>query len=259
LIDIGVNLTHINLMKSLDSVISDAKEVGVSAILVTGTSSSESQKAIELCRQYPDYLFATVGCHPHYADDFSQSDLTTIKQLSLNSCVKALGECGLDFNRNFSTKESQIRAFEWQLELAIERKLPLFLHQRDAHKTFCEILKSYRSQLGNIVVHCFTDGCSEAKKYLEMDCYIGITGWLCDARRNAALVEAIPLIPDNRILLETDAPFLLPRNILPKPKSNLNQPKYLPYVCQQLAKIKNKTADDIAQLTDLNGRVFLNL
>ncbi len=259
MIDIGVNLTNPALLKNIETVIGDAKLAGITAMVVTGTNLDESFKAIELCKKWPDYLYSTVGCHPHHADEMSQQDQIQFKKMLSQPCVKAIGECGLDFNRNYSTKKNQIKAFEYQLQLSVETKHPLFLHQRDAHSTFCEILSSYRSSLNKVVVHCFTEGLEQTKDYLDLDCYFGITGWVCDERRNKALIEALKIIPNNRLMIETDAPYLLPRNMLPKPKSRTNQPKYLSWIIDKLSSVKNISTDQLIEWTNTNSLDFFDL
>ncbi len=259
MIDIGVNLTNKSLVKDLDNVLQQAQHAGVFGMVITGTNIEESQKAAILCEKFPGYLFSTAGCHPHHADEFKGSDLNELSVLAKLEQVKAIGECGLDFNRNYSSKSSQLKAFELQLELAVELKLPVFLHQRDAHKTFCEILTDYRSELTRVVVHCFTDGVAEVQDYNELDCYIGITGWLCDERRNSELVGAVSAIPEERLLIETDAPYLLPRSLNPRPKSRTNYPKYLPEICQRLATQRNTTLKHMAEITHNNTVEFFNL
>ncbi len=143
-IDIGANLTNSSLMKNLDGVITRAENAGVRQIVVTGTNIDESSKAIELCYQYPDQLVCTAGIHPHHAQDWTSDTLNSLQRLSENTCVRAIGETGLDFNRNYSPRDDQIDCFRRQLELAISLNKPVFTHQRDAHDTFVSILREYR-------------------------------------------------------------------------------------------------------------------
>ena len=151
MIDIGINLTNKRFHKDLDLVISNAKQAGVNNLIVTGTSIEESEQAAELCLQYPNYLYSTAGIHPHDAKTFNKNSLNILRTLASKSQVKAIGECGLDFNRNFSTPKEQEFAFEQQLALAVELQLPVFMHERDANKRFIEILKPYIKQLPNAV------------------------------------------------------------------------------------------------------------
>lgn len=259
MIDIGVNLTNVAFRDDVEKVIQRAKDVSITAMIVTGTNPQESVQAAELCLQHAGFLYSTAGCHPHDASDFKDKDIDLLRELAKRPEVVALGECGLDFNRNYSPPEAQIKVFRQQLELACEVRLPVFLHQRDAHKQFCEILSEYRAGLTNAVVHCFTDGVAELEDYLDLDCYIGVTGWVCDERRGSQLQQAVPIIPENRLMLETDAPFLLPRNIKPKPAKRRNEPMYLPHVCEEVAKLKKIKADRVATNTEKNSRRFFQL
>jgi len=258
-IDIGANLTNRSLMKDIDGVIARAADAGVRQIVVTGTSIDESSKAIELCHQYPNQLVCTVGIHPHHASEWMSDTQASLQNLSKNTCVRAIGETGLDFNRNYSPRDEQIDAFRRQLELAISLNKPVFTHQRDAHDTFVGILREYRDQLSKIVVHCFTDSKAALLHYLELDCHIGITGWICDERRGLELQQLVGLIPADRLMVETDAPYLLPRDLPVKPSSRINEPAHLPHIVESIARHQDK---DIEQLTTecLNtSQLFFNI
>ncbi len=259
LVDIGVNFTSSNFESDLASVIEQAVSSDVETMIVTGSDISHSLRAVTLCSQFPQYLKSTVGIHPHHADDFTMGDIGKIQDISSNSCVVALGECGLDYNRNYSSKKSQLACFEAQLDFACSSNLPVFLHQRDAHDDFFKILKKYRQKLSNVVVHCFTGKQNELNDYLTIDAYIGITGWICDERRGQHLHDLLCTIPDDRLLVETDAPYLLPRSLKPKPKSRRNEPQYLPHIVQMMANILNKDYDTLAEQTTLAARSFFNL
>jgi TatD DNase family protein len=245
-IDIGANLTNKNLMHDLDAVIERAVNAGVKQIIVTGTSIEDSSQAIRLCRQYPDQLLCTVGVHPHHASDWTPDSAENLRDLAHSACVRAVGETGLDFYRNFSPHEDQIEAFRRQLELAITTNNPVFSHQRDAHPVFIDILREYRDKLVNIVVHCFTDNRAALSDYLDLDCHIGITGWICDERRGTELAQLVKYIPDNRLMAETDSPYLLPRNLPQKPASRINEPVYLPHIIRSIAHFQNRPADQVA-------------
>jgi TatD DNase family protein len=227
-IDIGVNLTNKSLMHNLDAVIKRANDAGVKQMVVTGTSVEDSNKAIQLCGQYPGHLVCTAGIHPHHASDWMKDTVSTLAHLLENACVRAIGETGLDFNRNYSPRDAQIEAFRQQLELAISKNKPVFAHQRDAHDVFIEILREYRNDLANIVIHCFTDTKAALFDYLELDCHIGVTGWICDERRGTELAQLVKYIPDNRLMAETDAPYLLPRDLPQKPKNRVCKRTRLP-------------------------------
>ncbi|QQX79752.1 TatD family hydrolase [Shewanella sp. KX20019] len=257
--DIAVNLIGSSLEKSMQRVVEEANNVGVSSMIVIGSQIEESELAIDLCRSFPEQLYSTAGVHPHHASEWTSQSSHQIRQLSLAQCVVAIGECGLDYNRDFSPRLKQRQAFAQQLELAIELKLPVLMHERDAHSDFLAILKEYRSALPAALLHCFTGNRESLEAYLELDLHLGITGWVCDERRGQELAELVPLIPDNRILIETDSPYLLPRSMRPKPKSSKNEPKYLPYIAEYIANIRGQTVDDFALKTYQNSRSFFGL
>ena len=215
-IDIGANLAHDSFDSDRDAVLQRAREAGVERIVVTGSSADSSRKALELARTHPGVLYATAGLHPHHASEYSAEHEALFRDLAKHDEVVALGECGLDYFRDLSPRADQRRAFAAQLALAATARKPVFLHQRDAHADFLPMLKEHRPQLADAVVHCFTDTQAALEECLALDCYIGITGWVCDERRGLALRETVKAIPDDRLLVETDAPYLLPRTS-PKP------------------------------------------
>ena len=231
--DIGVNLTHPSFVKDLDIVIEEAVKVGVTRMCVTGSDLEESISAYQLTSSLSDILISTAGIHPHQAKEFSHSYFSEIKDLLKKDNVKAIGETGLDFYRNFSTKEEQKKSFEVHIETSIELQKPLFLHVRDAHKTFIEMLKPVKEKLPATVVHCFTGTKEELIEYIEMGFYIGITGWICDERRGTHLKDLVNLIPLDKIMIETDAPYLIPR-VSKLKNSQRNEPKFLPLIANCL-------------------------
>lgn len=259
MIDIGVNFTNSRFDKDRLEILTRAKKANINAMLITGTNVEESRKALLLCQQNPNYLFSTAGVHPHDADQVNQNYLEELQQLAKNDCVKAIGECGLDFNRNFSTPENQCRVFKEQIALAQQLKLPLFLHQRDAFKPWFEILSPYINSIPAVVSHCFTGNESELKQCLEAGMYIGITGWVCDERRGQVLRDIVPLIPLEQLLIETDAPYLTPRTIRPKPKSSRNEPSYLPYIVSTLAELLGCSELELIKQTTINSEKVFNL
>ena len=259
MIDIGINLTNKRFDKDLESVISNAKQVGVKQLIVTGTNITESEQALTLAKAYPDFIYSTAGIHPHDASHFTEQSLIQLKKLAAQPQVKAIGECGLDFNRNFSTPAEQEKAFVQQLELAVECQLPVFMHERDANQRFLALLKPYINQLPNAVLHCFTGDQKELERCLALDLHIGITGWICDERRGQHLLELVKLIPDNRLMIETDSPYLLPRSMRPKPKSSRNEPKYLPYIAKVIAHARQQELQYFLDNTEKTTRSFFNL
>jgi len=258
-IDIGVNLTNKSLLADVDAVLQRAQQAGVTQMVVTGTSIAESQKAIELCERYPERLVSTCGIHPHHASDWDQDSYAHMRNMAQLDCVRAIGETGLDFNRNFSPPAAQEFSFQQQMALAAELKMPLFCHQRDAHTRFVEMLRDYRDQIDRVVVHCFTDTRAALIEYLDLDCYIGITGWICDERRGLELRQLAKLVPVDRLLLETDAPYLLPRNLDPKPESRSNEPAYLPHILREVAGCQKRDPVDLARACLQNSRRFFDL
>lgn len=259
LIDIGVNLTNKSLLQDVDAVVQRAENAGVKQMVVTGTSVTESRQAIGLCERFPQQLVSTCGIHPHHASEWDDSSLSDLEAMAQQQCVRAIGEAGLDFNRNYSPPSAQEFAFQQQMELAAKLKMPLFCHQRDAHQRFIEMLGEHRDDISRLVVHCFTDSREALMDYLDLDCYIGITGWICDERRGLDLQKLVKLIPDGRLLLETDAPYLLPRNIEPKPSSRINEPSYLPHILEKVAYHQEKSVELLARQCLHNSRAFFAL
>ena len=218
MIDIGANLTHDSFDKDREQVIQAAKDAGVETLVITGSSFDCSKKAYALTQEYED-LLSTAGVHPHHASEYTGETEDLIRELIQHEKVVAVGETGLDFFRNISPKEAQIFSFEQHINIAIDTQMPMFLHQRDAHKDFHAIVKEHRDQLTDVVVHCFTDTKEALFDYLDLDCHIGITGWICDERRGLHLRDIIQNIPLNRFMIETDAPYLMPRDLKPKKRS----------------------------------------
>ena len=258
LIDIGANLAHDSFDADRNEVLQRARQAGVEQIIVTGASEHGSERALQLAEPQP-WLYATAGVHPHEASEFSDNTLTHLAKLAANNKVVAMGECGLDFFRDFSPRPAQETCFAKQLELACTTGKPVFLHQRDAHDRFIKILEPFLSDLKKVVVHCFTGEQHELNACLELGCYIGITGWICDERRGLHLLESVPTIPADRLMIETDAPYLLPRNLNPKPQSRRNEPCYLPAVVAKIAEATGKPAIQVAEETTKTAKEFFGI
>jgi TatD DNase family protein len=256
MIDIGANLSHESFQHDLLETVEAGKKAGLEHIILTGTCIDSSLKALALSKEFPDYLYSTAGIHPHDAKLFNPQALKELRDIASNDAVKAIGETGLDFNRDFSPRHQQESAFSEQMALAADLNMPAFLHQRDAHQRFYPILKEFRDHLPRAVVHCFTGTKEELHAYLDLDMYIGITGWVCDERRGLDLHPLLKDIPSNRLMTETDAPYLMPRTIQPKPKTRRNEPANLPYVLQTLSQCLDKDLEQLAQETSQNARVF---
>ncbi|MFM1896345.1 MAG: hypothetical protein RLZZ385_1419 [Pseudomonadota bacterium] len=257
LVDIGANLSHTSFSHDLERVVAAARQAGVAHIIVTGTDSESIRAGLELVERYEGYMTLTAGYHPHVASRFDSAAETRVKQWLDLPAVVAVGECGLDFNRDFSPRPQQEDAFIRHLQMAAACGKPLFLHQRDAHDSFISILREYRDQVAGGVVHCFTDERRALFDYLDLDMYIGITGWICDERRGRHLQELVAAIPPDRLLLETDAPYLLPRSLKPAPAQRRNEPRYLPEVLHTVARCCGRHPQQVAEETSRNAaRLF---
>ena len=258
-IDIGANLAHDSFRLDRDAVIERARAAGVVQIIVTGADLASSRAAVQLARQYPRMLFATAGVHPHHAAQLQREDLAELRALLQQPEVVAVGECGLDYFRNLSPRDAQQRAFEWQLELAAECGKPLFLHQRDAHADFLGALRRHDASSQRGVAHCFTGAAAELADYLQLGLSIGITGWFCDERRGRHLAALVGTIPQDRLLLETDAPYLLPRDLHPAVAKRRNEPSYLPHIGAAIARARGETVDACAAHSTAHARELFRL
>ena len=262
LIDIGVNLTNPSFDEKHQAVLDRAYAAGVQQLVLTGTSVDGSEQALELCVNLDDSgqrLFSTAGIHPHSASDWNGDSARRLRGLLNESRVRAVGECGLDFNRDFSPRPQQEKVLEEHLALAVELKLPVFLHERDANQRLLEILKDYRDHLSAAVVHCFTGEQQALFSYLDLDLHIGITGWICDERRGTHLHPLVREIPRGRLMLESDAPYLLPRTLRPKPKNGRNEPAYLPEVLREVALHRGESLEDLAEHSSACAQAFFLL
>lgn len=259
LIDIGANLTHDSFDRDRDAVLDRAQAAGVAQMVVTGASREHSPRALELARAHPGVLFATAGVHPHHAAEYTAECDAEMRALLAEPEVVAVGECGLDYFRDFAPRPAQRRAFELQLQIAVDTGKPLFLHQRDAHADFLAIMRNFEGRIGAAVVHCFTGSRAEAFDYLDRDWHIGITGWLCDERRGQHLREIVPHLPASRLMIETDAPYLLPRTLKPAPKDRRNEPAFLSHIVEELARDRGEAVEATAAQTTANATTFFRL
>jgi TatD DNase family protein len=253
LIDIGANLTHASFRDDVEAVVAHARAAGVATLVVTGTTVLESRLAGEIADRFD--LYCTAGVHPHHARDCNDGTIAELRHLAVHPRCVAIGECGLDFNRNYSPHPDQEKWFIAELELGLELGKPLFLHSRDAHPRFAEILRRYRPP--RAVAHCFTGMKDELHAYLELGLYIGITGWICDERRGRHLLELVRDVPSDRLLLETDSPYLTPRDMRPQPKARRNEPAFLPHILKTVARALGRPAEEVAAETMRNAeRLF---
>jgi len=254
LVDAGVNLSNHQFDDIHQAVLQRAAEANVTQMLLIGCDLQSSQASLKLAKQFKQ--FCTAGVHPHdakTADVQLEAHLTTLSQ---HPEVVAIGECGLDYNRDFSPRDVQRSVFRRQLQLAEQLNMPVYLHERDASEDMLAILSDYKVRG---VLHCFTGDENALQSYLAMGLYIGVTGWVCDERRGEQLQALVPTIPLNRLLIETDAPFLMPRNIRPRPKTRRNEPQNLPYVCQQIADLKGSEFTEVAKQTTLNFQQLFSI
>lgn len=279
IVDVGANLTNKKFSRDLDSVLQRAKDSGVTKIMVTGTTLTSSRDSLRLSRLYPGMLYATAGVHPHDAKSWDDSSLDSLREVAQNVECVAIGECGLDFNRNFSPPDVQLDVFEKQIRLACELRKPLFLHERDAHAEMVELLTRYRDRLPNCVIHCFTGSKEQAITYLELGCYIGLTGYLWKDKSEDGVRKILEdnIIPLDRLLVETDAPFMYPNTRASKLPQHVkdalteksttflhryctfqrNEPCSLPVTVEMISAYLKKTPEEIALATTFNAlKVF---
>jgi TatD DNase family protein len=259
LIDIGANLTHESFAQDLPEVLRRAHHAGVQRMVVTGTSVAATRAALALHAQHPRRLFATAGLHPHHAADLTPEVLAELRELASQPGVVAVGECGLDYYRNFAPREAQLRTFRALLEVAVSTGKPVFLHQRDAHADFISILREFRSSLTDGVAHCFTGQASEMEDCLALNLAIGITGWICDERRGLHLLPMMRTIPAERLMIETDAPYLLPRSLRPRPEGRRNEPAWLTEVAATVARARGETLQQLAASSTAAAQEFFRL
>jgi TatD DNase family protein len=252
-IDVGANLTHASFAPDLAEVVARARTHGVETMIVTGTSVEESRHAAEIAEKFD--LFSTVGIHPHHAKDYRNTN--ELREVATHARVVAIGECGLDFNRNYSPHPAQEDCFTAQIELGLSLQKPLFFHSRDAHPRFAQIVKSMKVE--KAVAHCFTGERDELHAYLDLGLYVGITGWICDERRGKHLLELVREIPRDRLLLETDAPYLTPRDMQPQPKARRNEPAFLPHILRTVARALGREPEEVADETTRNAKALFGL
>jgi TatD DNase family protein len=261
LVDIGVNLTNKAFQTDLDHVLARARQAGVTRMVVTGTSVAESEQAAHLAALTPAMLRATAGVHPHHAKECDDATLDALRALAARPEIVAIGECGLDYDRNYSPPDVQRRWFEAQAALAAELGMPLFLHEREATGDVLAVVRRYRDRVPGAVLHCFTGGEDALDAYLALDLHIGITGWICDERRGLGLRDAVSRgkIPRDRLMLETDAPYLVPRTMSPRPKSRRNEPAFLPHVLDMVATCTQRDPAEVAAETTSTAVRFFGL
>ncbi|WP_105200362.1 TatD family hydrolase [Pseudoalteromonas sp. T1lg10] len=254
MIDAGVNLSSSQFRHDFDAVVARAREAGVQSMMVIGCDEADSREALALAQQFN--LYSCAGIHPHNAKDATDDFAANLSAMAQAKEVIAIGECGLDYNRDFSPRPQQRKIFASQLALANELNMPVYLHERDAHNDMLAMLREYQPRG---VLHCFTGNRQQAQNYLDLGLYLGITGWVCDERRSGELNDALNVIPMDKLLVETDAPYLLPRTISPKPKSRRCEPAHLPYVVAHLSEHYRVPEEQISALSIANFNTLFAL
>ena len=255
--DIGANLTSSHFSDDLDSVLDESFEAGVKKICITSSNLQDVRNAKKITERNKN-LYYSVGFHPHNAKDFKESHIDKMHELCEHDYVKAIGECGLDYKRNYSSKNDQINCFTKHLELATSIDLPMFLHERDAHDDFIVLLKEYSHLVEDIVVHCFTGDQKSLSSYLDLGCYIGITGWITDPKRGYHLHDLINYVPSDKLMIETDSPYLMPFNY-PIKNKRYNEPSNLIYVLDAVSSILQKDKNILAEEIYNNSCRFFNI
>lgn len=262
-IDIGINLTNKQFRNGIDETVQNAITKNVKNMILTGTSVKASLQSFDIVKKYENTLYSTAGIHPHNAKEFTSKSMGELKKLLENKEVISVGECGLDFNRDFSPREIQELCFEAHLQLAAEVNKPLFLHERSAFERFNSILDNHKNTIPKAVVHCFTGNLKEVKIYVDKGFYIGFTGAISDTRRFNQLKEVVNYVPLDRIMIETDSPFMLPKNVpneeLNKQNKRRNEPSFLPYVAETIAHFKSISVEEVAFETEKNTKKFFGI
>ena len=257
-IDIACNFTHPSFAENLTHVLLDAEAVDVKKFVLLCASLKDLESIQSIQSRDPSKFFITAGIHPHHASEIH--DLKGLPLMDIIASIQpdAIGETGLDYFRNISPPEIQRESFAMHIDIAKDLKKPLYLHQRDAHDDFVKILKKHSSHLPRFVVHCFTGTQKQLDAYLELGAYIGLTGWICDKKRNQDLRASIKTIPLDRLMLETDCPYLLPKNLPHKPKKNINEPKFLPHITNEVSQLMNISIETLREETSKNTEFFFN-
>ena len=251
--DAGVNL--LDRRFNAQEVVLRAIDAGVTRLCIITTHPGEWERAVALYQQFPNVCCYTVGIHPHNAKDAIASDFERLREFAQLPGAVAIGECGLDFNRNFSPKEAQLSAFEAQLQIASELKMPVYLHERDAFSDQIACLKKIQNSFVGGIAHCFTGNKESLDAYLNMGLYIGITGWACDENKGQILRTAISHIPLDRIILETDAPYLFPKTLRPRKRNN--EPMFLPHIAEQIGELMHVSTEILRDSSYVNAcRLF---
>ena len=258
-LDACANLLHESYERDREEVIARARAANVAGFLVPGSTLEESLRAADLHRRHPTRVWVTAGCHPHHAAAWSDETLRGLEGLLDHPGVVGVGECGLDYFRLLSPRAEQERAFTEQLALAQRRGRPLLLHVREAHADFLALWREAGLPAERALVHCFTGTAAELEALLSEGFTLGLTGWICDERRGAHLLPLLTSIPRSRLVVETDCPYLLPRDLRPRPRAGRNEPAFLPHIAAVVARAWKTDLEDVAAATTANLRRLFGL
>ena len=257
-IDIACNFTHESFKHNLEEVIKNAEREDVEKFVLLCASLTDLDPIKLIQNKAPEKYFISAGIHPHHATEIVEINYDNLLKKLKSINPHAIGETGLDYFRNISPPDIQKKSFRMHIEIAKELSLPLYLHQRDAHSDFIHIIKERRNNFPKFVVHCFTGTQKELDDYLELDAYIGLTGWICDAKRNIDLRKSIKNIPIEKMMIETDSPYLIPKNLINKPKKNINEPKYLPHIANEICELTGYELEELKLATSNNAIDFFS-
>lgn len=233
---------------------------GGTKFINVGCSLSSSLESFELSEKYKN-IYASVGIHPHDANDISKFSLKKIEELATHYKIVAIGEIGLDFYRNLSSTENQISAFKMQLEIAENHKKPIIIHCRDAYNELIDILKGYKTSNWKGVIHCFAASWDLAKEFLDLGFYVGFTGIVtyyknkskCD--EEPEIYKVIRNMPADRILIETDCPYIAP---VPY-RGKRNEPLFVKYIAEKIANVRNVSFEEIEKQTSENAEKLFGI
>ena len=257
-IDIACNFTHESFNRNLEEVINNAEHAGVEKFVLLCASLTDLDPIKQIQNNAPNKFFISAGIHPHHATETVEINYDQLLSQLQSITPHAIGETGLDYFRNISPPDIQKESFRMHIEIAKELNLPLYLHQRDAHNDFIRIIRENRKNFPKFVVHCFTGTQKELDEYLDLGAYIGLTGWICDAKRNIDLRKSIKNIPIEKMMIETDSPYLIPKNLLKKPKKNINEPKYLPHIANEICELTGYELEELKLATSNNAINFFS-
>lgn len=246
-IDTHAHLFYPDFKNDLSDIIKRAKDSSVDFIIVPGSDLITSHQAIQLAREY-DMIYAAIGIHPHETAHFNEEQITLLEKLLTNEKIVAIGEIGLDYYYDFSPKDKQITAFKKQIDLAIKHNLPIIVHNRLASDDLFKILEEYKNDKPKAQFHCFSGTINEAKKIIEMRDYVSFTANLTYKKADS-LREIASKISVEDLLLETDSPFMAPQNF----RGKRNEPSYIKYLAEELARLQNLRIEDIARTTSYNA------